>query len=102
MFDIYQKIYAVICRRVLLILNMQVVAPGSEVGEKIGSPTQLTDVSTNEVAASTSRSNITNGSTSKPETMPNTSSNGSLNVSMGSLNTSHVHPISSLSPYHNK
>lgn len=77
---------------------MHIVANGSEVGEKIGSPTQLTDANINDTSASTS--SMSNGSTSKPVT--NGTTNGSANVTLGTLNVTHVHPISSLSPYHNK
>lgn len=85
---------------------MHIIAPGSEVGEKLGSPTPLTDMAANDnTAASTSTSRITNGSSSTNKTVTNGTGYGSgvANVSnIGDLNTSHIHPISSLSPYHNK
>lgn len=85
------------CRRVLLILDMHVIAQGSEVGEKIGFPTQLTDTDTNDSATGSSTSRITSSNTSfRPTT------NGTANGSSDTLNVTHTHPISSLSPYHNK
>lgn len=83
---------------------MHVVAPGSEVGERIGQPTQYTDTDTNDTAsASTSTSKVTNGTTSFKPVNNGMSNGSSANTTMGgALNVAHTHPISSLSPYHNK
>lgn len=91
--------------RVLLILEMTLIAHGSEVGEKIGSPTQLTDSDTNmtnSTAASASNSNNFSSNISSKPTANGSSLNESMKGPVGDLNVAHTHPISSLSPYHNK
>lgn len=82
---------------------MHVIAHGSEVGYKIGSPTQLTDADTsNNASASTpSTSRMTSSNSSLKQTT-NETVNSSANGNSGTLNVAHTHPISSLSPYHNK
>ncbi|CAH1992742.1 unnamed protein product [Acanthoscelides obtectus] len=82
--------------RVLLILDMVVLNPGSEVGNKIGNPTQLPDASKEEPAAKT---NGTPNTSSIPRPVGSSSMCGE---SGADLSTQMTHPIASLSPYHNK
>ncbi|XP_055586552.1 replication protein A 70 kDa DNA-binding subunit-like [Uranotaenia lowii] len=96
-------------KRVLIILELSVVKPGSSVGDKIGNPQPLTDASGagngpatngNAVSAPPSRSEST-GSIGQPRAK---SANNTLNNSVAnmSINDTLTQPISSLSPYQNK
>lgn len=92
-------------RRVLLILDMHVVAHGSEIGEKIGFPTQYSDNDSSVTPSASASTSKMNGSSSL-KTYTNESTNASTtvttNINVGDINGSNTHPISSLSPYHNK
>ncbi|XP_018574321.1 replication protein A 70 kDa DNA-binding subunit [Anoplophora glabripennis] len=87
-------------QRVLLILDMHIVAPGDQFEEKIGSPTPLeirsNDESTRNGGASNGY-NAADSSTGSRSINSNTTVTNSIN-----LNSQITHPISSLSPYHNK
>ncbi|KAG5891263.1 hypothetical protein JTB14_019670 [Gonioctena quinquepunctata] len=85
--------------RVLLILDMNMVAPGEEVGERIGNPTPLTDTGTSTSPKNETKSVKVNGASMSRPTTSNTS------VSMDTTESfagQPIQPISSLSPYHNK
>lgn len=86
-------------KRVIIFLEVHIIAPGSEVGEKIGNPAQTA------VYPGASESSVPNGG------MPmNESSSASRPAPMafGGVSTSvappvaNVHPISSLTPYQNR
>lgn len=91
-------------KRVLIILDLTVLNPGSEVGKKIGNPTPFTGESTSTVnktaptnmAANNSKQSKV-GSNAKENML--SYSNTSLNQS---LNSGLTVPINSLSPYQNK
>ncbi|KAJ8958164.1 hypothetical protein NQ318_006103 [Aromia moschata] len=90
--------------RVLLILDMQILVSGEEVGEKIGSPTTLSDAVINEQPSNGSN---TSTSVAKPAqngvaVAPSSSTANSSSTNGASLAGQLTHPISSLSPYHNK
>ncbi|KAF2878996.1 hypothetical protein ILUMI_27178 [Ignelater luminosus] len=95
-------------KHVLVILEMEVLLPGDQTG-KIGNPEQLPDNDTEPDSTTNSNNATTNdhvNSLSKPATsastyrcMLNKPTNIDLNVS---LQDHHIHPISSLNPYHNK
>ncbi|XP_072382559.1 replication protein A 70 kDa DNA-binding subunit isoform X1 [Diabrotica undecimpunctata] len=90
--------------RVLLILDMHVVVPGSEVTEKVGTPIPLpTDAegAKSSTAAPATNNSIKNVTVSKPNI-----SNGTTPMDTTSTNddisTHMIHPISSLTPYQNR
>lgn len=99
-------------KRVLVILDLDILVSGDEVGSQIGKPEQLSDTpqaaeTSNNLATSSNRG-VVNGQSSntyqqqKP-TYYNQNSSNSLNTSMNnSLQNQLTHPISSLSPYQNK
>ncbi|CAG9818455.1 unnamed protein product [Phaedon cochleariae] len=92
--------------RVLLILELKLIASGAEVGEKIGSPVQLT----NDSSSSAPKTNVSNTNTNGTSTnssvvynKPATSNNPTPPMDTSeNLSNQMTHPISSLSPYHNK
>ncbi|XP_056629805.1 replication protein A 70 kDa DNA-binding subunit [Diorhabda sublineata] len=84
--------------RVLLILEMTVIEPGSTVGQKIGSPIPFSDADTKGTAT-------TNGTSSTSTFKPTNIKNGSAmetTTSDTNLSSSMIHPISCLTPYQNK
>ncbi|KAL3286539.1 hypothetical protein HHI36_001044 [Cryptolaemus montrouzieri] len=92
-------------QRILLLLDVDIVASGSQVGSTLGNPTPLTEAKKNEPASS---NNYTKGNSSSNTFvgMSGHSSNSSLlphncNNSV-SLENQMIHPICSLSPYQNK
>lgn len=102
-------------KKVLILLEITVLAPGVDVGEKIGAPTQSTITST---AATSETQNIpsgtnsfrgpntNNGMTTKIKTEPGTSNfsggYGQKNQSYGGSSSMVIHPITSLTPYQNR
>ncbi|XP_067619019.1 replication protein A 70 kDa DNA-binding subunit [Eurosta solidaginis] len=94
-------------KRVLIILDLSVLNPGTEVGKKIGTPVSYTE----EAAAQNNKANSAGGSAgSRPSAQPTAAkkevkpslyndNNTSLNQT---INSGLTNPISALSPYHNK
>lgn len=80
-------------------MELEVLVPGHKIERKLGSPSVLSDTEANTSASGGSL----NGSSSS--NLPRTS-NSNITVNMNGGDTSlagvHTHPISSLSPYHNK
>lgn len=98
-------------KRVLIILELNVIKPGDSIGEKIGNPQPLTEIGAggSAGAASTSatpaRSEST-GSVSNGSSYQNRPTGGMGSTPTGGSSTSLqdtlTHPINSLSPYQNK
>lgn len=86
----------------LLILDMQIIVSGDEVGDKIGSPTVLGDIGPSDQVSSSSGSEF--GHVSSTSAAKTSAMNGSASSATNGLNLSNqmTYPISSLSPYHNK
>ncbi|XP_058976432.1 replication protein A 70 kDa DNA-binding subunit-like [Musca domestica] len=84
-------------KRVLIILEMTVLMPGSQVKHKIGEPVNYQEaISKGEVsAAAPSHKTIEN----KPKPMYTNHNNNNLD---STINSGLTHPIASLSPYQNK
>ncbi|XP_035220738.1 replication protein A 70 kDa DNA-binding subunit-like [Stegodyphus dumicola] len=86
-------------KKVIILLSLTVLTPGSEVGDKLGNPTILGPNATSASAVTASeasnaaKTSIINGP-SKPPAQTNLQMNGSSQQP--------VHPISSLTPYQNK
>ncbi|XP_050301275.1 replication protein A 70 kDa DNA-binding subunit [Anthonomus grandis grandis] len=100
--------------RVLLILDFEILEDGDGIGQKIGNPVPCSDKSASGTLNGASMKPGTNDV--KPNSRPASSPNGdcapsakvprmldSANVKSSTSNGQHLtHPISSLSPYHNK
>lgn len=95
-------------KRVLIILDLTVVKPGSSVGQKIGNPQPLTEggapsgggaASSGAPARTESAGAVSNGSAYQNRI---NSSVSTANSTQNSLQESLTHPINSLSPYQNK
>ncbi|KAK9871429.1 hypothetical protein WA026_012805 [Henosepilachna vigintioctopunctata] len=86
-------------QRILLLLEVDIVAPGNVVGRQIGSPVQLTDSKKNESAAP---KKVPQQYAPKPNEVASTGYNYSGENNAPSLENQMVHPITSLSPYQNK
>lgn len=79
---------------------MEVVATGEEVGGRIGSPEPLEIRPTDRSTIKTEKSSFTNVAGASSTL---TTSNSNTSMSNGTnLSSQLTHPISSLSPYHNK
>ncbi|XP_054087207.1 replication protein A 70 kDa DNA-binding subunit-like [Zeugodacus cucurbitae] len=92
----------------LLILELSVLNPGTEVGKKIGTPVSYTE---EDAAQSNKASSSNNGTVPKPTATSNAKKaephpspyNNNNKISLNqSLTMGHIHPISSLSPNQNK
>ncbi|CAH0547198.1 unnamed protein product [Brassicogethes aeneus] len=88
-------------QRILLVLEFEILHSGETVGKKLGTPTQLTDADSKPSSSSngtlTAKTNGNAPSTYKPNSSSNVSVSDGVSIA-GQL----AHPISSLSPYHNK
>lgn len=82
-------------RRVLILLGLEVLNNGIEVGEKVGDPVPLSEETTRAEQPSTSTNS--NSTLSGPSAYKPAADSNSSNI-----NTQLIHPISSLSPYQNK
>ncbi|XP_068633685.1 replication protein A 70 kDa DNA-binding subunit [Battus philenor] len=85
-------------KRVMIILDITILAPGTEVGRKLGNPQTLSEESTTTAAPAMQP-------VLEPKPMPSpvvkhTNINPGLDSSM--LSSQMTHPIASLSPYQNK
>ncbi|XP_041979266.1 replication protein A 70 kDa DNA-binding subunit [Aricia agestis] len=85
-------------KRVMIILDITILAPGSEIGKKLGNPQTWTEESAAQAPASAPNP------APKPapalSSIPKLAPTPSLDSSM--LNTQMTHPIAHLSPYQNK
>lgn len=89
-------------RRVMIILDVTIIAPGSEVGKKLGNPQTWSEEGSAPAAAQP-----TVQSAPKPSFTPAPVSKPTPNLMSSNLNTSAIatkvtHPINSLSPYQNQ
>ncbi|XP_039971109.1 replication protein A 70 kDa DNA-binding subunit [Bactrocera neohumeralis] len=94
-------------KRVLIILELSVLNPGTEVGKKIGTPVSYTEEAAAQSKASANNSNAATKPTAtsaakKADTKPSLYNNNNNNTLNQSLTAGLTHPISSLSPYQNK
>lgn len=84
----------------MVILDLEVIAPGDKVNEKIGTPEMLPDddlVQQKTEPKSNGNANTTTG------LHPSTSSNKPSGITMNEYMREQItHPISSLTPYQNK
>lgn len=83
----------------MVILNLTIIAPGAEVGKKLGDPIQWSEDMTSPSYASTTKA--------EPKPVPTPMSNLSkttagINLNSSVLSSQMTHPIASLSPYQNK
>ncbi|CAH2096286.1 unnamed protein product [Euphydryas editha] len=85
----------------MIILDLTILAPGTEVGKKIGNPQSWTEESASAAPApAPSPSNPAPKVNLSSNTLPKPTPSPSLNTTQ--LNTQMTHPIASLSPYQNK
>ncbi|XP_065081416.1 replication protein A 70 kDa DNA-binding subunit [Ochlerotatus camptorhynchus] len=98
-------------KRVLIILELNVIKPGASIGEKIGNPQPLTETGAGGSAGSASTSaaptrSESAGSVSNGSNYQNRPAGGMGSAPSGggsmSLQDTLTHPINSLSPYQNK
>lgn len=82
----------------MVILDITILAPGSQVGKKIGNPQTLTDESLTSKAAAPPMQPAPKPAPTPQRAMPMAPTN--MDSSM--LSTQMTHPIASLSPYQNK
>lgn len=92
-------------RRVLIIINLEVLHKGEEVGAKIGDPVNLDAKESSTTADAGRAENVPTRSVEQSAVPMRTNSNTS--IANSTLNSSIIdgratHPISSLSPYQNK
>ncbi|KAL1494983.1 hypothetical protein ABEB36_010479 [Hypothenemus hampei] len=86
--------------RVLLILDLQILKNGDDIGEKIGNPTPYSET----IAKKTPSPSAGPHPPAKTPKVMNSGSGAGTSTAVGNLSISpHLtHPISSLTPYHNK
>ncbi|CAH2048570.1 unnamed protein product, partial [Iphiclides podalirius] len=87
-------------KRVMIILDITIVAPGTEVGKKLGNPQTWTEESAAAIPAQPTMQAIPKHNPVISTPSVKTSPNPSLDSSM--LSSQMTHPIASLSPYQNK
>ncbi|XP_072949136.1 replication protein A 70 kDa DNA-binding subunit [Epargyreus clarus] len=85
-------------KRVMIILDVTVLASGAEVGKKLGNPQNWTEESAASTSAPAPMRPTAAPAPPKPTPLPSTASG--LNSSI--ISTQMTHPIASLSPYQNK
>ncbi|KAJ0176690.1 hypothetical protein K1T71_007869 [Dendrolimus kikuchii] len=85
-------------KRVMVILDITILAPGSQVGKKIGNPQTLTDESSASAAPAPAMQPVPKPTPAPQRTMPVTTTNLDSSI----LSSQMTHPIASLSPYQNK
>lgn len=86
----------------MIILDITIVAPGSEVGKKLGNPQTWTEES---AGASSAHAQAAASPAPRPTPAPTPMSlapTSSANLDSSILSTQMTHPIASLSPYQNK
>ncbi|XP_047030288.1 replication protein A 70 kDa DNA-binding subunit [Helicoverpa zea] len=87
-------------KRVMIILDITIVAPGSTVGKKLGNPVTWTEESA--AAAPPAKSMPTPAPRPNPAPVPTSLPTPSANLDSSILSSQMTHPIASLSPYQNK
>ncbi|PZC79523.1 hypothetical protein B5X24_HaOG216188 [Helicoverpa armigera] len=87
-------------KRVMIILDITIVAPGSTVGKKLGNPVTWTEESA--AAAPPVKSTPTPAPRPTPAPVPMSLPTPSANLDSSILSSQMTHPIASLSPYQNK
>lgn len=87
-------------KRVMIILDITILSPGSEVGKKLGNPETWTEESAAAAQASTSAAPRPAPAAPSPQLKPQPTQAPNLDSSL--LSAQMTHPISSLSPYQNK
>ncbi|CAB3221836.1 unnamed protein product [Arctia plantaginis] len=86
-------------KRVMIILDLTIVAPGSEVGKKLGNPQTWTEES---AAASTTSTPAPTPRPVAATPKPQMAATAPANLDSSLLSSQMTHPIASLSPYQNK
>lgn len=85
----------------MIILDITVLAPGTEVGKKLGNPQSWTEASASAASVpAPSPINPAPKANLTSNTLPKPTATTSLNTSQ--LGSQMTHPIASLSPYQNK
>ncbi|CAD0201397.1 unnamed protein product [Chrysodeixis includens] len=87
-------------KRVMIILDITILSPGSAVGKKLGNPETWTEESAAAAQASTSAAPRAAPPAPSPQLKPQHAPAPNLDSSL--LSAQMTHPISSLSPYQNK
>ncbi|XP_047533064.1 replication protein A 70 kDa DNA-binding subunit-like [Vanessa atalanta] len=87
-------------KRVMIILDITILAPGTEVGKKIGNPQSWTEESASSAPAPSPIKPAPKPSQVPSNNFPKPSAGSNLNSSL--LGSQMTHPIASLSPYQNK
>ncbi|XP_075977979.1 replication protein A 70 [Anticarsia gemmatalis] len=87
-------------KRVMIILDITIVAPGSEVGKKLGNPETWTEESGSSAPAPAAPSPAPRNAA--PALKPQITSVAPANLDSSMLSSQMTHPIASLSPYQNK
>lgn len=87
----------VLYRRVMIIMDVTVIATGNELGMKIGNPQPWQEGGSS--AAPTAPAPVASKSTPAPRSTPNVSVNSTNSTQLSSQT---IHPIAALSPYQNK
>lgn len=87
-------------KRVMIILDVTIIAPGGEVGRKLGSPQTLSESSTPSAISKPAMQPVPKQSPIKPQMMQRATPAPGLESSL--LSSQMTHPIASLSPYQNK
>ncbi|KAL0838920.1 hypothetical protein ABMA28_016932 [Loxostege sticticalis] len=90
-------------KRVMIILDITILTPGTEVGKRIGNPQTWTEETAGSAPAQPAMQPVPKPAPS-PKSMAKPAPTANMNVSMNSsmLSTQMTHPIASLSPYQNK
>uniref|UniRef100_A0A2A4J7W4 Replication protein A subunit n=1 Tax=Heliothis virescens TaxID=7102 RepID=A0A2A4J7W4_HELVI len=87
-------------KRVMIILDITIVAPGNTVGKKLGNPQTWTEESA--AAAAPAKSSPAPAPRPTPAPVPTSLPTPSANLDSSILSSQMTHPIASLSPYQNK
>lgn len=87
----------------MIILDITILTPGTEVGKRIGNPQTWTEETAGSAPAQPAMQPVPKPAPS-PKSMAKPAPTANMNVSMNSsmLSTQMTHPIASLSPYQNK
>ncbi|XP_053609978.1 replication protein A 70 kDa DNA-binding subunit [Plodia interpunctella] len=86
-------------KRVMIILDVTILAPGQKVGKKLGNP-QTWSEETASAPAPSAMQHVPAPSPAKPVQIPRPAPSAGLDTSI--LSSQMTHPIASLSPYQNK
>lgn len=86
----------------LIVLELNVLNPGTEVGQRIGTPVSYTEEAAAQSNKATAVKPAASSNAKKAETKPSLYNNNNNSTLNQSLTSGLTHPISSLSPYQNK